>query len=593
SLPRVDGRFPSQALGRTKRASIAIPENAVELAQETRAAELARAEMLAGLGFKAPASNALLVSASESKTGNPLQIGAPQVGYTAPSFFWDVDVHVPSEGVHFRGPAVPGASALVPLGRGADYAWSLTTGYSDAVDTRAELLCDPDGGEATQESNGYMFKGKCREMESRDETFIVKPSAGSIGPPDVDTRTFYRTVHGPVFARGIVDGKPVAFVKERFFWKRELDSLPQFYRWNVKTQSVADFRSAASKFTMSFNSFYADHKDIGYFHVGYYPRRTRGVHPALPIWGTGQWEWRGRIPFKSHPQAVNPSQGWVANWNNKPAIGWDNYDGIKWGPVQRVALLQRQMSALTRGPRKAELSDLVDVIRVAATQDARAVFLGPNMIRQVAGAVDAGSRPAEALQLVRDWIKDGGHRFNRDFDGDADGDGEPDDDTNEDNGPAAVIFDNWYETLVHLVFDDELGEVGFDLLPTPVSDRDMWADMSNYLANLLNRRSRDAYARNYCDDMTTKDTKETCNEMVLRAFNQTVDFLTRDQGDDMTAWTTPAWFNEFAGLGLGSVREMPWQNRGTHNHVVEILRKANDGPTNAGGANPSPSPSET
>ena len=580
SIPAVDGRFPSQDLGPTRPASIAIPKDAVRLAEETLAAERARDEMLEAFGFRAPSSNALLVSAAESQTGNPLQIGAPQVGYATPSFFMDIDVHVPTEGVHFRGPAVPGASALIPLGRGADYAWSLTTGYSDAVDTRAELLCDPEGGEATQDSNGYMFRGKCREMEARDETFILKPSAGSVGPPGVETRTFYRTIHGPVFARGAVEGKPVAFVKERFFWMRELDSIPQFYRWNVKTDSVDDFERAASSFTMSFNAFYADHKDVGYFHVGYYPRRAPGVHPALPIWGTGEWEWRGRVPFEVHPKTINPTHGWVANWNNKPAEGWDNYDGIKWGPIQRVALLQRQMEALIEGDRKAELSDLVDVIRVAATQDARAVFLGPEMIRMVAPELEEGSRAADALDLVREWIRSGAHRMNRDWDGDLDGDGEPDNDESEDNGPAAVIFDYWYETLVHLIFDDELGEVGFDLLPTPVTDRDMWHDMSSYIANLFDAQARDAYARDYCDDMTTSDTKETCSELVVRAFDQVFDFLTRDQGDDVTAWTTEAWFNEFQELGLGSVRKMAWQNRGTHNHVVEILRKANDGPMN-------------
>lgn len=189
-------------------------------------------------------------------------------------------------------------------------------------------------------------------------------------------------------------------------------------------------------------------------------------------------------------------------------------------------------------------------------------------------------------------MRSGGHRLNRNFDGDTDGDGAPDDDENEDNGPAAVIFDNWYETLVHLIFDDELGPVGFELLPTPVTDRDQWHDMSSYIDNLFNRRARDAYARNYCDDMTTAGTRESCDALVVKAFDQVVDFLTRDQGEDMTQWTTPAWFNEFSGLGLGSVRKMPWQNRGTHNHVVEIMRKANDGPTEQG-VSPTPSPSGT
>jgi acyl-homoserine lactone acylase PvdQ len=242
SIAPADGKFPSQGLGKTSRKSFAIPDGAAALARETSREQEALREFLAGMGFRAPASNALLVAARESASGNPLQVGAPQVGYAVPSFFWDVDVHVSGKDeAHFRGPAVPGASALVPLGRGADYAWTLTTGYSDAVDTKVELLCDPEGGEATRDSNAYVFKGECKTMDERTETFVVKPSAGSPGPPSIEERTFYRTVHGPVFARGEVDGKPVAFVKQRFFWKREVDSIPQFYKWNVQVDSIEDF----------------------------------------------------------------------------------------------------------------------------------------------------------------------------------------------------------------------------------------------------------------------------------------------------------------------------------------------------------------
>jgi hypothetical protein len=40
------------------------------------------------------------------------------------------------------------------------------------------------------------------------------------------------------------------------------------------------------------------------------------------------------------------------------------------------------------------------------------------------------------------------------------------------------------------------------------------------------------------------------------------------------AWTVPAENIEFFNLGAGSVDPIPWQNRGTHNHVVEILEDA-------------------
>lgn len=563
TIPRADGTFPSQALGKTRPASFAIPDDAPALARQTSKEQRMLRDFLASMGFRAPASNALIVGAKESATGNPLQIGAPQVGYAVPSFFWDVDVHVSGEDeAHFRGPAVPGASALVPLGRGPDYAWTLTTGYSDAVDTKVELLCDPEGGEPAQDSNGYMFKGKCKTMEERTETFVVKPSAGSPGPPTVEQRTFYRTVHGPVFARGTVDEEHVAFVKQRFFWKREVDSIPQFYKWNTEVDSIRDFAAAASKFTMSFNTFYADHKDVGYFHVGYYPVRPKGYHPSLPTWGTGEWEWKGRLPYSRHPKVVNPKQGWVANWNNKPALAWDNYDGIKWGSIHRVELLQQEMHRYMDGKRKARLSDLVDVIRQAATRDARAVYLGRKMLRW--GAAAEAPEAAETQDLVGAWVKDGAHRHNRDW---------KDGDTAEDNGPAAAIFDAWYDALVHRVFDDEIGADAYDLVGTPVTDVDMWHDFSSYLDTLFSKKARRGYARNYCDNIETPE-KESCKVQVAAALDDALAALKEAQGDDPAAWTTDAWMIEFESLGLGSAEPIPWQNRGTHNQVIEVLRKA-------------------
>ena len=581
TIPAAEGKFPSQAIGKTNFKSVAIPDAAEEVAAKAARRSARYQDFLAGMGFRAPASNALLVGTKESKSGNPLQIGAPQVGYAVPSFFWDVDVHVSgADQADFRGPAVPGASALVPLGRGPDYAWTLTTGYSDAVDTKVELLCAPEGEEVTQDSNSYMFKGKCKEMESRTEQFIVKPSAGSPGPPGLEERTFYRTVHGPVFERGKVNGKPVAFVKQRFFWKRETDSIPQFYKWNAEVDSIADFKAAASKFTMSFNTFYADHKDIGYFHVGFYPRRPEGYSPSLPTWGTGKWEWGGRIPFTSHPKVINPEQGWVANWNNKPAKGWDNYDGIKWGPIHRVQLLQDEMHRYMDGPKKARLSDLVDVIRQAATRDARAVYLGPKMLKGAGGAKHA--KASEALALVRAWIRGGAEHLNRDW---------KDGDTAEDNGPPTVIFEQWYTKLVHGIFDDEIGADGFDLVPTPASDRDMWHDFSSFTLNLFNRKARSKLARNYCDDISTR-AKESCNSQVAKALDAALTQLTTDQGADPSAWTQDAWMITFQELGLAGVDPIPWQNRGTHNHVIEILRKAGEvvtpDPTPTTTASPSP-----
>jgi acyl-homoserine lactone acylase PvdQ len=566
SIPRSEGRFNSQFLGRVNWDSVAIPDNAKQVAKAANQGQELRARLLAEMGFKAPASNAILVAASESETGNPLEIGAPQVGYATPAFFMDVEVHYP--GVDFRGPAVPGASALIPLGRGADYAWSLTTGFSDAVDTRVERLCEPDGGPATTDSNGYRFGGDCRAMSSRTETFTVKPPPTDPGPPSQEERTFYRTRHGPVFKRATVNGKPVALVKQRFFWKKEIDSVPRFYQWNAQVDDVDDFRRAASQFTMSFNSFYADSEDIGYFHVGHYPLRRKGMHPSLPTWGGGRWEWTGRLPFYRHPKVVNPDQGWIVNWNNKPATGWDNFDGHKFGRVHRVRLLADNMRTVTRGDRKASLAEITNVIRRAATRDVRAVYLLDSMLRYVRTA--EGPNAGNGRRLLRSWLNAGAHRKN------------VDDDELMERGPALALFDEWWSRMVHSIYDDELGAEAFDFMGgrsaisdySPEGGSSFFFDFSSHVANLFDPRTRDDLRLNYCDKQGTRKRRESCKTIAIRTFRRAIEELMESQGDDPSGWEQGREDIVMSSQGAAVNFEIPWQNRGTHNHIVEILSDA-------------------
>lgn len=605
TVPASQGRFPSQNLGKINRKSFAVPDQAAEEAQEQQQEQQQRMDTLRSLGFPTgPMSNAMIVSGAKSRSGNPLQWGAPQVGYANPAFFMDIDVHVPSSNVHYRGPAVPAASVLIPLGRGADFAWTLTTGYSDAVDTKVEKLCNPDGGKVAPDSEHYLYKGKCRKMQSRTETFDIAPTLPPSDPQPgrTEERTFYRTVHGPVFERGAVNGQPVAFVKDRYFWKQELDSVAAFYKWNTRIRDVGDFRKAASEFSMNFNAFYADAKDIGWFHVGYLPTRPKGMHPSLPTWGTGKWEFGKRFPFRKHPQAVNPDQGWIANWNNKPSVGWNNtdqccYGGRKWGSVQRVSLLQDQMKDLFANSGKVDMSDLVDVARYAATQDARGVYLGRKLTRMAKGAgpEDKQEQLAAGLKVINDWISAGAHRHNRDDNPDA-----------MDNSPALVLFDEWWNQLIPRIYNDELGEKGFEILgvawtdywPNTSNSGNFFFDASSYVKNVFDSKAKQRLARDYCDDMKTKS-KESCKKLVGEALVAAYDKLVAEQGADMNAWTAPPENIVFQELGAGSADAIPMQNRGTHNHIVEILEDLNlppfvgPKPSPSGSASPTSSPSSS
>jgi acyl-homoserine lactone acylase PvdQ len=576
SIQPENGRWNSQRLPRANAAAIAIPDAPAQVNAQADASKNALNDGLRRIGFPAlgqPASNAVLVSATKSATGNSLEYGAPQVGYSVPQFFMDIDAHggTPDRRVDFRGGAVPGASLLAAVGRGVDYAWTLTTGYSDAVDTRAELLCDPTGKAPTVDSKAYVFNGTCVPMQSRTETISWNlPPTELLNAPDFqlpgsEEMVIDRTQHGPVFVRGTIKGKPVAFVKQRLFWKRELESFAAFAGWNSSSEvhSMADFFKAADNMTVSFNVFYADQKHIGYWHIGEYPLRAKGVDPRLPSWGTGAWEWKGVWPYAKNPHVLDPKQGWLVNWNNKPSAGWDNGDDTPWGDVHRVRLLAAGMRDALAGGHKLNRSDVVDVVRKAAVSDLDAVKLGPLMANGVtagaAGASDATGL-TQAADIVAQWVEQGANRVDHDHDG------------KDDNGPATMIFDTWFNALAHKVYDDELGDA-IGLAGVPIADLPdsqgggFWADFGNYLQNLLARRP---VARPYCDDMATP-AGESCATTITAALRAALAKLSTDQGTaDMTKWTRDADMIHFTAQGAGTVDDIPWQNRGTYNHVAEI-----------------------
>ena len=112
-----------------------------------------------------------------------------------------------------------------------------------------------------------------------------------------------RTIHGPVIARGVVDGIPAAFASQRTTFFKELDTSGAFaLANNGRMNTPQAFRHAFSLMTGSFNWLYVNDRHLAYFHSGNYPIRAPGVDPDLPVWGTGQWEWRGMVPVSEHPQ---------------------------------------------------------------------------------------------------------------------------------------------------------------------------------------------------------------------------------------------------------------------------------------------------
>lgn len=537
TIPASEGEFPFPAFGPRDPASLAIPDDIRQLASFRSGPQGTRAlRALLGQNMQ---SNMAAVAPSNSATGNTLHFGGPQVGYQVPQFFMELDVHSPN--FDFRGPAVPGASLLVPLGRGVDYAWSLTSGAGDNVDVRVEKLC--------QDDEHYMFDGECVAMEERAETIDVRGGT----PQDI---IVHRTIHGPVMLRSTVGGEPVAIVEERAYWGQELESVAGLAMLNSNaTSTVEDFFAAMDRMTMSFNSVFANSGHIAYIHAGRYPLRAPGHDPLMPTWGTGEWEWQGMLPVSQLPRMSDPEQGWLVNWNNRPSDGWLGGDTSGWQVTHRVGLLRDAL-----GPRadNAQLSDVVDAMRIVATQDARGYFLAPTMTEM---SSDIPGVVGMARDAVVSWADGGAHRRDRDDDG------------LQDFGPGVTTFDEWYDRLAHRVFDDDLG-AGVDELALPISDdprvnngSSFYTDFAGLLWHLL--AGDDHLRLDYCDNRKT-DRDESCRFQVRKSLKQAAAAISQEQGDAPSEWTKPVEKLEHEVFGAKSVPDIDWQNRGTWNHAVEV-----------------------
>ncbi|MEA2424557.1 MAG: hypothetical protein QOH13_967, partial [Thermoleophilaceae bacterium] len=237
-----------------------------------------------GRALDGHASNWLLLPGRSSKSGHPLAVIGPQVGYYVPEILMEEELHGP--GFDARGAAFPGVNLMVQLGRGRDYAWSATTATSDNVDTFAEVLC--------QDEFHYMYKGKCLEMEKLERNNSWSPNAVDSTAAGSETLTVYRTVHGIVYARGTVHGKKVAFALARTTYMHEAESSVGFYALNdpAQVKDYPSFRKAIDGINFAFNWSYVDAKDIGYQLSGWYPKRAKRTSPDFPVLGTGRYDWQ-------------------------------------------------------------------------------------------------------------------------------------------------------------------------------------------------------------------------------------------------------------------------------------------------------------
>src|SRR5215213_321314 len=499
-------RFPYGPASSNRSGNVVLDNGSFHSVNEPAAASSQAAQG----NFREHASNVLMVAGKRSKSRHPLFVGGPQIGYFYPGLTLEMDLHGP--GWNARGATSAPFPGYILIGRREDFVWTLTSAGADIIDIYVETLC---GGSDTK----YLFRGQCRDM--------TPFNAGTL---DGQAVTFNRTVHGPVVGYATVDGRRVAVSRKRSSYLLDGVDLLLFQQLTRgRIPNAKAFLKAAAISPQTFNTFYADHRQVAQITTGRLPVRAPGVDTGLPTDGQGNFEWRGYLKAKAHPHAIL-KRGVLNNWNNKPARGWPAADD-QWafGSIHRVDLLNRNTAKV----RKHTLATLTGAMNASATQDLRTMEVVPVLARLLKGGTPPSARASQMLTLLEDWRAQGGSRLDRDLDGKIDHAG-------------AAIMDAAWPRLADAAMTPVLTKPLADQLNNTLHrryDQPPGGQISGWqsyldkdLRTLLGERVRGPFANRYCGGGDVN----VCRAALWAALEAAGVELEAAQGSDPAAWRADA-----------------------------------------------------
>jgi penicillin amidase len=468
-------------------------------------------------------SYAWVVSPKKSAEGYAMLYGGPQMGFAVPEIVHEVQLKS-DEGFNVTGAAVAGIP-FVLIGRNQHIAWTFTTGLAnDNVDTYVEPLCDAGAGPAS----GHFFSGACRAFEVRIETINVRGAEPVVLP-------VLRSAHGPVVG---LSG-PFAFAQKRAHWMTELASVARVGAID-RARNLTEFERQIRGVTVAFNALYADQGgNIAYWFAGRNPVRADGFDPRLPLPGDGSAEWTGA----SHPIAasINPEQGWLANWNNRPTR---NYPGneASFGTIHRANDLFARFAST-----RISLDDMrdipKDIARVKGNTGRESRFLLPYLLAALDAVPPAHASAGGARAVLQAWD---GSAFANAVASTA-------------LEPGEVIFSTWLSRALANTFGDELGT------SLPQASGNM---LLHVLDQALEGASAVPPSRDYFNGASPHET-------LSRSFNEALAALAAAMGPDPSSWTAPRGTIDFRHPLLNPpaappLVQIPLSNRATYAQIVQL-----------------------
>lgn len=328
-------------------------------------------------------SNNWVVSGDHTATGKPLLANDTHLELSLPPIWYEM--HLTAPGWNVKGFTLPGAP-LVIIGHNDRVAWGFTNNGADVQDLYIEQF-NP------EKPDEYKANGKWEKAQTVDEVIHVKNAPGHPNPYDEHFPVVI-TRHGPVMRREGDTGYALRWTAT------EPGGLANTYNRLGRVRNWKEFREIMRNvWGPAQNAVYADVEgNIGYVMAARVPIRKKG-HGEVPVPGdTGEYEWKGYIPFEQLPQAFNPEEGVIVTANAR-VVGPDfkPYLTDHWEEPYRTA----RIWDLVHDKQNLRPDDMLKV--QVDTYSYPDVFLAEQLVPAANIASPRDPRTKRLIALAKDW----------------------------------------------------------------------------------------------------------------------------------------------------------------------------------------------
>lgn len=369
-------------------------------------------------------------------------------------------------------------------------AWALTQNESDCTDLYREKI-NPDNPDQ------YLHKGEWKDMAVREEEICYLDGEAESGRA-CETFRVRSTARGPVIS-DMMDGYDRRDEVLSIQWTGfQPDITFDGYARMPLAKNWEEFRAALGEFDISGNHFlFADSEGrIGYQLAGMLPLRAAApATPHLPAEGWNHDEiWPRRLTVDEMPHRFDPPEGMMASANNRPpGANEGHYIGSGFWPPHRRDRIYEILSSKNKFTARELMDSQKDTVNIVARR------IMPFMIEDL-----ATSKENDHL-----WLREELENW----------------DLKMDTGSTpALLFESLYAFMARETFVDELGE---DMAGEYIGMSGIFR--ARFFLMLEDPNNR------WFDDTRTEE-NETRRDMVQRAADRTIEFLTEKIGEDRDAW---------------------------------------------------------